>query len=131
MATYRFTRAKIPKSLSFPLKRSALDAALEGAGITSLAAVYFWTRQPGDVVLRANYCGEAQRTAAAGESTLTVYAVPAPKRHDTEGALLREALPRLVAWLRAAQAAGNAWRGANHHLAVSYQGGQLYYDESQ
>src|SRR5687768_2830647 len=116
MVTYGFVRAKIPKALSFPLKRSALDAALEEAGVASLASVYFATRQGGDVVLRASYCGEAQLSAAAGRSSVTVYAVPAAQRHETEGALLREGLPRLATWLRAAEEAGNAWRGMNHHL---------------
>ena len=130
MVTYGFDRAKIPKTLSFPLKRSGLDAALDAAGVVSLAAVYYWMRQRGDVVLRADYLGEARRGwAQAGQSTVTVYAVPAAERRETESALLREALPRLVAWLRAADAAGNAWRGADHHLAVSYRAGNLQYDE--
>src|SRR5262245_42374291 len=129
MVTYGFDRAKIPQFLGFPLKRSALDAALGSAGVASLAAVYFWMRQGGDIVLRADYCGEARRAAAAGQSTVTVYAVPAAERRETEGVLVREALPRLSSWLRSVESAGNAWRGSDHHLAIHYRAGKLGYDE--
>jgi hypothetical protein len=129
VVTYAFDRAKIPRTLSFPLKRSALDAALDSAGVTSLAVVYFWMRQRGDVVLRAGYSGEARRAAAAGQSTVTVYAVPVAERRETEAALLREALPRLAAWLRRVESAGNAWRGVEHHLAIHYRAGKLEYTE--
>ena len=128
MVTYALDRAKIPRTLSFPLKRPALDSALDSAGVASLAVVYFWTRQRGDVVLRADFCGEAHH-AAAGQSTVTVYAVPAAQRRETEVALLREALPRLAAWLRRAESAGNAWRGSDHHLAIHYRAGELQYAE--
>lgn len=52
-------------------------------------------------------------------------------RPGVEEALLREALPRRAAWLRAAENAGNAWRGMDHHLAVHYRGGVLRFDEFQ
>ena len=132
MVTYAFDRAQIPKGLSYPLKRSALDAALAAGSITALAAVYFWMRQRGDLVLRANYSGETHRDAAgAGQATVRVYAGPAPERHATEVALLQEGVPRLVAWLRAANVAGNVWRASDHHLTMRYDAGRLHVEESE
>lgn len=118
---YGFDKAKLPRGLSFPLGRSVLDRALEQAGVTGVHCVYYWRRQSGDVVLRAEYCGEGRKGwAAAGMSSVTVYAVPSAERKATEQAVLEQGLPRLVAWLRELERAGNTRRGVDQHLAVSY-----------
>ena len=38
---YSFSKSKIPKSLSFPIKRSAFDILLGDSNIKSLSIVYF------------------------------------------------------------------------------------------
>src|SRR5262245_29887756 len=111
MLTYAFDKHKLPKGFSFPLKRSALDAALSGAGITQVDCVYYWLGRPGHIVRRADFCGESNRVWAAGRSRITLYAVPASERRETETLLLQTALPQLCAWLHNAEQAGNVWRG--------------------
>ena len=131
MVEYGFSKSPIPKSLSHPLKRSILDAALVEGGIQQLACVYFWVRQSGTAVLRADFCGEHRRGwAGAGMSSLTIYAVSATERAATADALVRDVLPRVVRWLQHAEAAGNVWRDADHQLLVQRVNGQWHFSES-
>ena len=58
---YHFDKTKIPKGMSFPLKRSRLDAALIESDVSGIHCVYFWLRQSGCMVLRGDFCGEHQR----------------------------------------------------------------------
>ena len=122
---YAFNKDKLPQGCSFPLKHSALDAALDGAGVAQVHSVYYWLRRSGHIVLRADFCGEANRAWAAGRSSITLYAVPASERRETEAILLQTALPQLCAWLKNAEQAGNVWRGVDHTLVFHLKNGAL------
>jgi hypothetical protein len=123
--TYDLNRTTIPKTLAFPIKRSSLDAALEAAGVRSLATVTFTTRQTGNVVMRVEYTGEHRRGwVGAGKAAVFIYAVPTAERPSIEQTILRGPLGQLCAWLRKAEGAGDVWREADHHLDVSLSGGR-------
>ena len=123
---YSFDKSKLPQGMSYPLKRSVLDAALQAAGVSRIHAVYYWLRQSGNVVMRAEYCGESNKGwFAVGQSSITLYAVPSDERRETERLLLEKGLPDLCAWLKKAEDAGNTWRGKNHHLAIECTKGEL------
>jgi hypothetical protein len=127
---YSFDKNKLPRGMSYPLKRSVLDETFERVGISKVFAVYYWLRQSGDVVMRADYCGDAARDRfAAGQSSVTLYAVPSVQCKETEGLLLENGLPSLCAWLKCSQDAGNAWRGKDHHLAIRCAHGKLSFAE--
>ena len=126
LMNYSFDKSKLPKGLSYPLKRSVLDETMERVGISKIHVVYYWLRQSGDVVMRADYCGDATKGRfAAGQSSVTLYAVPSEQRKETEGLLLTSGLPSLCSWLKAAENAGSAWRGKDHHLAIECVDGKL------
>ncbi|HYW73670.1 MAG TPA: hypothetical protein VE961_21790 [Pyrinomonadaceae bacterium] len=127
---YSFDKSRLPQGMSYPLKRSVLDETLERAGVSRIYVVYYWLRQGGDVVMRADYCGDATKGRfAAGQSSLTLYAVPSTERKQTETLLLAKGLPPLCAWLKRAEEAGNAWRGKDHHLAIRCTDGLLSFSE--
>src|SRR5436305_15301565 len=97
---YTFSKETLPRGLSFPLKRSLLDAALTDAGVLKVHEVYY-SRRRRDLVLWAHHCSEGLRNwAGAGLSSIMIYAVPSQDRHTIETALLSEVLPRLMRWLR-------------------------------
>ena len=128
---YYSSKDKLPKGLSYPLKRSILDPALDAAGVARLGAVYYkrkaWRQEPGDVVLRATYCGEGNRGwFAAGTSSIYVFAVPSDLRRQIEDALLAGALQLVASWLRDLERAGNTRRGDSLQCVVEHVGeGQI------
>ena len=122
---YHFRKAKIPKGMSFPLKRSRLDAALLESGLSALSGISYLLGQSGDIVLRGEYCGEQRRGwAAAGQSSITVYAVSSERRIEVESALEGELLPRLLSWLREIEQAGNVRRAADRHFVATWSDGR-------
>ena len=123
---YAFDKQRLPRGFSFPLKRSILDSALTTAHITRIHCVYYWLQQASDIVLRADYCGEANRAWAAGQASITLYAVPARERSHTESVLIAQALPQLCTWLQTAEMAGNVWRGVDHTLVFLFRNGSLW-----
>jgi hypothetical protein len=122
---YHFDMAKIPKGMSFPLKRSRLDAALIESGISSVCIVYYRLRQSGDIVLRGNFCGEQPRDRAmAGQFSITIYAVPSGQRSQVELAIEADLLPRLIQWLREIEQAGNVRRATDKHFTAYWSDGE-------
>lgn len=123
---YGFSKAKIQRGWSFPLKRSVLDASLMAAGVSRILSVTYGQRQSGHVVMWANYCGEGRRGwAGAGLASIIVYAVPSTERQATEIALVSEALPRLVRWLSELESSGNTRRGVDQHFHATFEAGVL------
>ena len=122
MPTYHFSKSRIPRGLSYPLKRSVLDAALDNAGIDSLANVYYSLGQRGEgPTVSAEYTSETARGwAHAGFVSLFVHAVPSPNLKEVRDALESVVLPRLLTWLKELQAAGNASRGMAHSFQATW-----------
>jgi hypothetical protein len=127
---YHFDKVKIPKGMSFPLKRGRLDAALIESGVSKVNCVYYWLRQSGNIVLRGDFCGECKRWASSGQSSITVYAVPSADRRAVEGSIETDLLPKLVGWLRAIEQAGNTRRTVDLHFAASWCDGVTSVDAS-
>ena len=81
--------------------------------------------------MRADHCGEGRRGwFAAGLSAITVYAVPSSERQATETALVADGLPRLVAWLKALEQAGNVRRGGDQHFVAWWEAGVMTVEAS-
>src|ERR1700694_2692545 len=114
---YSFTKAKLPRGTSYPLKRSRLDAALGQAGLKNVLRVTYLRQQRRNEVMRADYHGEHLR---GGYTSLTVYSVPGDERAATEFALLKEGIPAIIQWLLKAETERNTWRAVNHELVLKF-----------
>lgn len=123
---YSFSKAKLPKSLSYPLKRSLLDAALRSASVYEEVWLVQYYRKPyRGMVLRALFSPELRGNFAAGRVSIGVWAVAAQERQATERVLVEQGLGRLCEWLAKTRAEGNAWRGLEHVLELSVHGETL------
>lgn len=122
-----FSKAKLPRGMSFPLKRSVLDAALLEGGVTKLAMVYYNLGQRTSAVtpiVFAEYTSEAERGwAAAGTSSIIVYAVPSAERHVMEMAISATVLPALIRWLLQIEKAGSGPRAMRHQFSATWEDG--------
>jgi hypothetical protein len=116
---YSFSKDKLPKGTSYPLKHSVLDRALEEAKVHDLVIVSYLRTQRRDEVMRADYHGNHRRDYfASGKTSVTIYSVPGEQRAATESALLNEGIKAIVEWLVKAETAGNTWRGVDHSLVL-------------
>jgi hypothetical protein len=112
---YSFAKDKLPKSLSHPLKRSLLDAALRSCSVYStLSSVHYLGRSYENFLLDAHFSPEQYGYASSGKVWVRVFAVPAAERKLSEGLLLSQGLSVLCRWLANGQSEGNAWRGFAH-----------------
>lgn len=123
---YPHSKPKPPRGWSYPLNRTAIDAALEAVEASTVGRISFMPVQRSDVVLRALNTGEASRWwFAAGEVWLYIHAVPSPERKDTERALLEHGLPLLRGWLEDLERAAPTWRATNHSFELTCADGAL------
>ena len=123
---YSFSKDKLRKGLSYPLKRSLLDAALRTAAVyDTIWYVRYSARQYNDLVLEAYFGPEPHSYAASGKVMVDVLAVPSRCRKATEELLVAEGLPVLCRWLARVRAEGNAWRSFGHSLKFQRVGGAL------
>lgn len=116
---YSFAKDKLPKLLSYPLKRSLLDGALRSSSVyTALSSVTYLGRAYENVLLDAHFSPEQYSYASSGKVWVRVFAVPAAERKVSEGLLLAHGLSALCRWLANGQSEGNAWRGFAHSLTL-------------
>ncbi len=128
---YSFSKDKIPKTLSYPLKRSLLDSALNSAGIyTSVWSVHYVGRRNSNVVLDAMFSPEQYSDYASGKTRIAVWAAPREQRKKIEQLIVTEGLPILCAWLCKTQTEANVWRGFGHTLTFTSDGLTLEHRES-
>jgi len=124
--SYSFSKDKLPKSLSYPLKRSLLDATLQSSSVyETIWYVHYSGRQYRNTVLRAHFHPEQGGDYAAGKIMLTVWAVPRNERKTTEDLLVRDGLPLLCQWLAKTKLEGNSWRGFVHIIDFERTGRTL------
>jgi hypothetical protein len=132
--SYEFDAPKDPpgEGRSYPLKCSALDAALTGGRVTAVRRVKYlkgrWSiRNPSEPmpVVAAEYAGTDHWIEAQGTVVLTVYSVPRSDRHAVEGVLMADGLSRLVAWIQNAENETETWRETTHRLALTFDAGNL------
>ena len=127
---YSFSKDKLPKTLSYPLKRSLLDAALRQSSVyETVWFVRYISRQYGDTVISAHFSPEQYSYAASGKVWMDVWAVPPSERKSVEGMLLSQGLPLLCAWLANLATAGDAWRSLGHSFSLRRCGGELRCEE--
>jgi len=119
-APYHFQKDTLPKMLSYPVKRSLLDAALRSADVYGMLYAVSYVGRHNNSLLMDAFFTEEQHTQplSAGRVLLRVWAVPNAKRHQTEAMLVASGLPILCQWLQKAQAEANVWRGKAHRLLL-------------
>lgn len=124
---YSFSKDKIAKDLSYPLKRSLLDSALHSAAVyATVYSVRYLGHRNSNVVLDASFTPEWKgHPTVRGRCLITVWAVPRQQRHAAEQLLVAEGLPILCRWLEKTRSEGNAWRGTEHMLNFEIQDGRL------
>ena len=129
--SYSFSKDKLPKGNSYPLKRSLLDRALEEANVKDLVFVYYLRMQRRDEIARADFHGDHRTDYfASGKTSVTVYAVPGAERAVIESALSSEGLKAIVDWLAKAERAGNTWRAVDHRIVLEFASQSLVLSES-
>jgi hypothetical protein len=128
---YSFAKNKLPKSPSYPLKRSLLDAALHSSSLyQAVWYVVYWRSRFGKVVLQAHFTPENKlQNWASGKVQITVHAVPASERKAIENMLLAEGLPVLCRWLAKTQSEGDAWRSLVHLFTIEQTDDGLMFSE--
>lgn len=120
---YSFHKDKLPQALSYPLKRSLLDAALQSSSVyETISYVHYSGRQYRNTVLRAHFHPEQYSYAASGKVMLTVWAVPRSERKITEELLVLDGLSLLCKWLAKTKLEGNSWRGFGHIIDFERSG---------
>ena len=128
---YWFSKDKIPRTLSYPLKRSVLDKALERASVKGdVYSVRYLGHQNRTTVLSSLFSPEPHPYHGAGKSLITVWAVAPQQRRQAEQVLVADGLPLLCNWLLRAERAGNVWRSTGHELRLDIDAGVLKHHET-
>jgi hypothetical protein len=128
---YPFSKDKIGRELSYPLKRSLLDSALHAASVyPAVYSVRYAGHRNSNVVLDTIFTPEGKgHPTVSGRCLVTVWAVPRQQRHATEQLLIAEGLPILCRWLAKTRSEGNVWRGTGHILKFEMRDGRLRHSE--
>jgi hypothetical protein len=127
---YEFHKRKLPKGLSYPLKRSVLDKILENSLTERIKWVTFSANRRKDIIIWANFIGEGHKTPTIGNIGLYIYPVPSAERKQMEELLINEGFPRLVKWLKKVDEAGEGWRLKTRLFEVEYKEGELSFSET-
>lgn len=137
---YGFSKDKLPRAFSYPLKRSLLNAALDSASVREqVYSVHYIfglynevDRRDGLSILDALFSGERTgiHDSVYGKSLIRVWAVPCQERKACEETLILSGLPILCEWLKQASLAENVWRGSVHVFKLHIKDGLLKQDES-
>jgi hypothetical protein len=134
MPKYGFSKDKLPKTFSYPLKRSLLDTALNDACVMDAvySVRYLFGRGKGVTTLDAMFVPEptGAHASVSGRSLITVWAVPNTERKACEDLLVADGLPLLCRWLAQTLRVGNVWRGTAHDFALVTRDGVLKHRES-
>jgi hypothetical protein len=128
---YSFSKDELSKTLSYPLKRSLLDSALQSAAVyDAVYSVRYVGRPYLKIVLYASFTPDWQgHPTVRGRCLITVRAVRSEQRHAAEQLLVGEGLPILCRWLTKTQTEGNVWRGTEHTLTLEIQGEKLHHSD--
>ena len=128
---YSFAKDKLPKSLSYPLKRSLLDAALRSSSMyETVWYVVYSRRRYGKAVLQAHFTPEVRISNwASGKIQLTIYAVSASGRKAAEDMLVNDGLRVLCDWLAKTKSEGDAWRSLVHMFTIEQTDDGLKFSE--
>jgi hypothetical protein len=123
---YWFSKEKLPRGFSYPLKRSSLDSALRANSVYDAvySVRYLFAHHGAASVLDAQFVpfGRGVHPRVVGRSLITLQAVPSKDRLRVEEQILTTALPLLCDWLAQTQTKGNSWRGMPHVFAFQLAG---------
>ena len=124
---YGFSKEKLPKGLSYPLKRSLLDSALRAASVYGAVYTVRYLAGRSPVVLDAQFVpvGRQVHSTVVGRCLITVWAVTSATRHHLEQQIVTIALPQLCDWLAQSQTEDSAWRIMPHSVAFELVRGNL------
>ena len=127
MAYPESLRDQLPRSETYPLKRTHLDAAMAAAGVEAVSLVYFlragigeWHASGSGEVLGVEFT--AARPDREERVEVRVHAVPKDRNHLVAEALVPDLVGRVAEWIRAAEISENAWRSKDHGLALRWDG---------
>lgn len=117
MPDYGYDKSRLSAGRSFPLKRTELDRALDEADIGELFMVRFVdsAKSNNTTVIAATYHGEAWFNAASGKCSIDLMSVHSHERAEVHEMLVREMLPEICRWIKAAEKEGNVWRATDHY----------------
>ena len=116
---YRFSRSKVPRGFSYPMKRSVLDAAIAARGVHSVASVVFYFQRGPESILTVTYTGEQNDgILKPGTFSIWIYAVPSIERSTVQESIMRFVIPTALDWIVEIDHAGNVRRTGNHHFAA-------------
>ena len=124
---YWFSKGKLQRGLSYPLRRTLLDSALHKAAVYGAVYSVRYLESPAiPLVLDASFVsiGRKVHPTVVGRSLVSIHAVPSIKRKAVEELIVAEALPILCEWLAKTQSAGNSWRGMPHSIAFHLVGNE-------
>lgn len=128
---YDFLKSKIPKGLSYPIKRSVLDKILENSGTNRIKNISFSISGRDDIILWANFVGEGHKISSAGEVGLYPCAVPSIERKQTEELLIKQGFLKFVKWLKKIETAGEGWRSKTRLFEIRIKDGELSFSETK
>jgi hypothetical protein len=122
---YQFSRHKVPRGFSYPMKRSLLDPAIAERGIKSIRSVVFFFSRSRESVVAVNYTGEQNAgILQPGTFSFWIYAVRSTERSIIQESIMRLVLPPALDWIVELDHAGNVRRTGNHHFAARLIDGQ-------
>lgn len=131
---YGFSKDKLPRAFSYPLKRSLLDVALDEVSVTQTvySVRYLFGRGTSSTTLHAWFTPESSgaHVSVSGKSLITVWAVPREQRKSCEDLFIDAGLPILCRWLAQTATAGNVWRSTQHELSLVVRDGKLTHEKS-
>ncbi len=112
---YVVSKSKLPKGMSFPLKRSEFDSAMSTIAYDGIRFVYFnlGQRSSGKSILM--HCDA---------KCIILYAVPSAERQRIGEALLNEGFPKLRRWLENIGKTETA-RMMKHYFGMRWVDGRL------
>jgi hypothetical protein len=116
---YQFSRHKVPRGFSYPMKRGVLDAAIAARGLQSVASVVFYFRRAPESIFTVTYTGEQNDgILKPGTFSIWIYAVPSSERSKVQESIMRSVIPSALDWIVEIDHAGNVRRTGNHHFAA-------------
>lgn len=127
---YDFHKSKIPKELSYPIKRSVLNKILEDSGTSRIKKVSYSGSRRENLIVWANFVGEAHKTDSAGIIGICIYPVLSIERKQTEELLIKQGFPKFVEWLKKVETAGEGWRSKTRLFEIENKDGELSFSET-
>ena len=127
MLEYSFTKAKLPKGRSYPLKQSILDKFI----FSVEEAPYIWMVRymigTGETctVLGATYYGKYGRSGSSDKVSIDVYSVQSFQRKMVESLIIDNAFPILKRWLCEIARKNETWKDITHSVFFNAENDSL------